>query len=181
MRRLSLTGPLCCLPLVLAVACTVDPPPGTPAPLMAGTLEPGPREAVYGRTGDEVLNNPAVRDKVRSLFGVDWTPAVQNRGQITRGAAAYFGKVERPRGVRIADANYLAVTGCVPAACASERVLLLIQEGGERLLARLDEGGFSHYYAYGGTWALAGSTARVVDSGLKALERAGDPYPRPGP
>jgi len=57
-------------------------------------------------------------------------------------------------------------------------VLLLIQEGGEGLLARLDEGGFSHYYAYGGNWGLAGSTASIVDSGLKALERSGDPYPR---
>jgi hypothetical protein len=80
--------------------------------------------------------------------------------------------------VRIGDANYVAVTGCVPATCRSERVLLLIQEGGQGLLARLDEGGFSHYYAYGGNWGLAGTTAQTVDSGLRALRRAGDPYPR---
>ncbi|HSF03524.1 MAG TPA: hypothetical protein VLA62_10960, partial [Solirubrobacterales bacterium] len=59
-----------------------------------------------------------------------------------------------------------------------EHVLLLIQEGGEALLARLDEGGFSHYYAYGGTWGVAGSTARIADSALRALERTGNPYPR---
>jgi hypothetical protein len=46
------------------------------------------------------------------------------------------------------------------------------------MLARLDEGGFSHYYAFGGDWGLAGSTARIADSGLRALERDGDPYPR---
>jgi hypothetical protein len=91
---------------------------------------------------------------------------------------AHLGRTEPPRGVRIGDRNYVAVTGCVPAACRADRVLLLIQEGGEALLARLDEGGFSHYYAYGGDWGLAGSTARTVDSGLRALERTGDPYPR---
>jgi hypothetical protein len=95
-----------------------------------------------------------------------------------RGAIEYLGRTEPPRGVRIGDRNYVAVTGCVPATCRTERVLLLIQEGGEAMLARLDEGGFSHYYAYGGDWGLAGSTARIVDSGLRALERTGDPYPR---
>jgi hypothetical protein len=163
---------------MLTAACTIEPPAGTPVPPMAGVLEGGPREATYGRTGDEVVNNPALRDKIRGLFGRDWTPAAEGGGKITRGAAAYFGRTEPPRGVRIGDANYVAVTGCVPVACRSDRVLLLVQEGGQALLARLDEGGFSHYYAYGGDWGLAGSTARAVDSGLRALERSGDPYPR---
>jgi hypothetical protein len=162
----------------LTTACTIDPPAGTPVPPMAGVLEGGPREAAFGRTGDEVVNNPKLHDKIRSLFGTDWAPAADGRGKIVKGAAAYFARTEPPRGVRVGDANYVAVTGCVPAACRSERVLLLVQEGGEALLARLDEGGFSHYYAYGGSWGLAGSTARAVDSGLKALERTGDPYPR---
>ena len=155
----------------LTVACTIDPPAGTPAPPMAGALEPGPREATFGRTGDEVINNPQLRDKIRNLFG-------DGRGKIAKGAAAYFARTEAPRGVRVGDANYVAVTGCVPATCRSERVLLLIQEGGEGLLARLDEGGFSHYYAYGGNWGLAGTTAQILDSGLRALARTGDPYPR---
>ena len=162
----------------LTVACTIDPPAGTPAPPMAGALEPGPREATFGRTGDEVINHPQLRDKICNLFGADWTPAGDGRGKIAKGAAAYFARTEAPRGVRVGDANYVAVTGCVPAACRSERVLLLIQEGGEGLLARLDEGGFSHYYAYGGNWGLAGSTAQILDSGLRALARTGDPYPR---
>src|SRR5216683_578854 len=88
------------------------------------------------------------------------------------------GRTEPPRGVRVGDANYVAVTGCVPANCGGERVLLLIQESGEGLLARLDEGGFSHYYAYGGNWGLAGTTAQIVDSARRALERSGNPYPR---
>ena len=162
----------------LTAACTIDPPAGTPTPPLAGMLEPGPREAAFGRTGDEVINNPQLRDKIRNLFGADWTPAAEGRGKIAKGATAYFGRTEAPRGVRVGDANYVAVTGCVPATCRSERVLLLIQENGTGLLARLDEGGFSHYYAYGGNWGLAGTTAQILDSALRALARSGDPYPR---
>jgi len=178
MRNALLGTALRCLPLLLAVACTMDPPAGTPAPPMSGVLERGPRETAFGRTGDEVVANPQLRDKIRGAFGADWIPSVEGRGKIVRGAAAYFGRTEPPRGVRIGDRNYVAVTGCIAATCRTDRVLLLVQEGGDAVLARLDEGGFSHYYAYGGEWGLAGSTARVLDSGLRALERTGDPYPR---
>jgi hypothetical protein len=169
------------LPLLLGVvtaACVIDPPAGTPPPPVTGALEPGPRVAAFGRTGDEVINNPQVRDKIRTLFGADWDPAAAGRGRILKGAGAYFGRTEPPRGVRIGDANYVAVTGCVSATCRSDRVLLLIQENGQDLLARLDEGGFSHYYAHGPAWGVAGSTTAAVDSALRALEAAGDPYPR---
>lgn len=157
----------------LSVACTIEPPAGTPPAPMSGVLERGPREAAFGRTGDEVVNNPQLRDKIRRMFGGDWAPG----GKLVRGATPYLERTEAPRGVRIGERNYVAVTGCVPATCRTDRVVLLIQEGGDALLARLDEGGFSHYYAYGGDWGLAGSTARIVDSGLRALERGGDPYP----
>jgi hypothetical protein len=169
------------LPLLvgmLIAACTIDPPAGTPPAPMAGVLERGPRETAFGRTGDEVINNPQLREKIQRLFGADWAPIGAGGSKIVRGAAAYLGRTEPPRGVRVGDTNYVAVTGCVPAACRSDRVLLLIQEGGEALLARLDEGGFSHYYAHGGTWGVAGSTARTVDAALRALDRSGDPYPR---
>jgi hypothetical protein len=158
---------------VLASACTIDPPEGTSPPPMAGVLEAGPREAKFGRTGDEVVNNPQLRDKIRTLFGADWNP-----GKIRRGASAYFGRVASPRGVRVGDKNYVAVTGCVAAACPGERVLLLIQETGDSMLARLDEGGYSHYYAYGPEWGAAGSTQQATDAALRALSRTGDPYPR---
>jgi hypothetical protein len=164
--------------LLLTAACTVEPPAGTPAPPVSGTLERGPRETAFGRTGEEVITNPRLQEKIRNMFGRDWRPAGESHGKIAQGAAAYFGRNESPRGVRIGDRNYVAVTGCAPANCRGDRVLLLIQESGDALLARLDEGGFSHYYAYGGDWGLAGSTASAVDSGLRALERSGDPYPR---
>ncbi|HYB69197.1 MAG TPA: hypothetical protein VEH80_00930 [Candidatus Bathyarchaeia archaeon] len=141
-------------------------------------LEPGPREGSFGRTGDEVVNNRELREKIRGMFGADWVPAAQGGGKITRGASAYFARTTAPHGVRVGDRSYIAVTGCVPESCGIDRVLLLVQEGGQGLLARLDEGGFSHYYAYGGDWGLAGSTAGIVDAGLRALERTGNPYPR---
>jgi hypothetical protein len=157
-----------------ASACTIDPPAGTPPAPMAGALEGGPREAAFGRTGPEVVNNPQLRDNIRQMFGSDWGPG----GKLVRGAEPFFGRTEPPRGIRIGDRNYIAVTGCAPDRCQADRVLLLIQESGESLLARLDEGGFSHYYAYGGNWGLAGSTAQAADSGLRALQRTGDPYPK---
>ena len=113
-----------------------------------------PRSVAPG-TRSSTTRSSATRSATSSAR--DWTPAADGRGKIAKGAAAYFGRTEAPRGVRVGDANYVAVDGCVPATCRSERVLLLIQEGGEGLLARLDEGGFSHYYAYGGT---GGSPAR---------------------
>ena len=90
--------------------------------------------------------------------------------------------------VRIGDANYIAVTGCARQACSGRRGLLLIREGGEQLMARLDEGGFSHHYAYGpgmtpgGAGGPAGAGV-VLGSALRALERVSDgsPFPRPAP
>jgi hypothetical protein len=164
-----------CILGALAVGCTVEPPEGTPPAPMAGVLESGPRETRFGRTGDEVVNNPQLRDKIRTLFGADWNPGT---GKIQRGASAYFGRVTAPRGVRVGDKNFIAVTGCVTTTCPADRVLLLIQENGDAMLARLDEGGYSHYYAYGPEWGAAGSTEQATDAALRALSRNGDPYPR---
>lgn len=164
-----------CILGVHTAGCTIEPPEGTPAPPMAGVLESGPRETRFGRTGDDVVNNPQLRDKIRTLFGADWNPGT---GKIQRGASAYFGRVTSPRGVRVGDKNYIAVTGCVTTTCPAERVLLLIQESGDLMLARLDEGGYSHYYAYGPEWGAAGSTEQATDAALRALSRNGDPYPR---
>jgi hypothetical protein len=61
---------------------------------------------------------------------------------------------------------------------------LLIREGGEQLMARLDDGGFSHHHAYGpGVVGGPGGTVMALESALRALERAsgGSPFPRPAP
>ncbi|HWN16343.1 MAG TPA: hypothetical protein VNU02_20915, partial [Candidatus Dormibacteraeota bacterium] len=74
MRRRLLGGAHRCLALALTVSglsvgCTIEPPAGTPPTPMSGVLERGPRETAFGRTGEEVLNNPQLRDKIRSMFG----------------------------------------------------------------------------------------------------------------
>jgi hypothetical protein len=61
---------------------------------------------------------------------------------------------------------------------------LLIREGGEELMARLDDGGFSHHHAYGpGVVGGPGGAVVMLESVLRALERASDgsAFPRPAP
>ncbi|MGH7399960.1 MAG: hypothetical protein ACRELW_20770, partial [Candidatus Rokuibacteriota bacterium] len=139
------------------------------------------RALAYGRSASEVLDNPQLRDKVRALFGADWGPPSPGVGKLTLAAPAYFERGGPVRMVRVGDANYIAITGCAAqAACTGHRGLLLVREGGEQLMARLDEGGFSHHYAHG-TQVAGAST--ILDSALRALERAseGSAFPRPGP
>lgn len=177
MRHLLSRTWLCCLAVFAAAGCTVAPPLGTPVPPHAQVLSTDSRALAYGSTTAEVLQNAQVRDKIPALFGPDWMPAEPGRGQLVAGAAAYFGQGGPVGVLRVGGADYIAVTGCVPGACDSRRVLLLIEGGGSRLLARLDEGGFVHYYGYGSESNMKETVPLVVDSGLRALYQAGNPYP----
>ena len=177
MSHVLRAGWLCFLGVLFAVGCTVAPPPGSPVPPAAEVLPADARALAYGQTVDQVLQNPEVGDKIRALFGPDWMPASQSNGQLALGAAAYFQKGGPIRMVRIGDVDYIAVTGCVPRDCDTQRVLLLIRADGSQLLARLDEGGFSHYYGYGSEALTRNTAPLVVDSGLRALKRTGNPYP----
>ena len=177
MRHVLRAGWLCSLAVLFAVGCTVAPPPGSPMPPAAEVLPADARALAYGQTVDQVLQNPEVGDKIRALFGPDWMPASQSNGQLALGAAAYFRKGGPIRMVRIGGVDYIAVTGCMPSDCDTQRVLLLIRADGSQLLARLDEGGFSHYYGYGSEALTRNTAPLVVDSGLRALKRTGNPYP----
>jgi hypothetical protein len=168
---------LCCLAVVTAAGCTIAPPRGTPVPPDAQVLPADSRALAYGSTAAELLRNPKVGDKIPALFGPDWKPAEPGRGQLAAGAAAYFDQGGPVGMLRIGGKDYIAVTGCVPNACDSRRVLLLIEDSGTRMLARLDEGGFVHYYGYGSEGIMKDTAPQVVDSGLRALYRAGNPYP----
>jgi len=186
MRRSLLRGALACLLLTpVTNGCVVPPEPGSSGPPEAKVLPADARALVYGRSASEVLENPEFRDKVRALFGADWAPPTPGGvGKLTLAAPQYFERGGPLRMVRIADADYIAITGCAAQACASRRGLLLVREGGEQLMARLDEGGFSHHHAYGpGVVGGPGGTAVVLESALRALERASDgsPFPRPAP
>jgi len=185
-RHSLLRGVLACLLLVPVVAagCVVPPPSGS-SPPAAEVIAADARALAYGRTAGEILENPQLRDKIRALFGADWEPPTPGGvGKLTLAAPQYFELGGPVRMVNVGGATYIAVTGCARQACAGRRGLLLIREGGEPLLARLDDGGFSHHHAYGpGVVGGPGGAAVVLESALRALERASDgsPYPRPAP
>jgi hypothetical protein len=144
----------------------------------AAELLPGDgRVFAYGYTVDEVLKNPMVGDKVRDLFWIDWMPTLQGGGQLSTGARAYFAGNAPLRMVRVGGVDYIALTGCEPSACNAHRVLVLIRDDGSTLVARLDEGGFAHYYGYGSEDVTRNTAPLIVESGLRALRRGGDPYP----
>jgi hypothetical protein len=160
--------------VIFAAGCTIAPPPGSPIPPASELLPADSRAFTYGHTVDDVLQNQKVADKVRGLFGADWAPASQGGGQLALGAGGYFGGSAPLRMVRIGGVDYIALTGCAPGACNTHRVLLLIRDGGSELLARLDDGGFVHYYGYSGEAVTRNTAPIIVDS---ALRRAGNPYP----
>jgi hypothetical protein len=144
---------------------------------VAEVLPADARALAYGRSAGEVLENPQLRDKVRAVRRT--APATR---QLAGDAAAplYFERGGLVRMVHARDADYIAIIGLAQA-CASRRGLCL-SASGEELLARLDEGGFSHNYAYGpGVVGGPSGAAAVLDSALRALERAsdGNPFPRP--
>jgi hypothetical protein len=178
MRRLLLNGCLCAVVALFANACTIPPAPGSSATLPAQVLPADARALVYGRTVSEVIQSQELRDKIPSLFGADWMPTSQGRGQVALGAAAFFEKGGPLRMVSISGKDYVAVTGCAASACPTRRVLMLIGEGGSPLLARLDDGAIPHYYAYSsGGVAPPTNTSPIVDAGLRALQSVGDAYP----
>ncbi len=184
MRHSLLRGALAFLLLTPVVGgCVLPPDSAKPS---AEMLQADARALAYGRTAGEVLENPQLRDKVRALFGADWAPPTPGGvGKLTQAAPQYFERGGPLRMVHVGDADYIAVTGCAVQACTSRRGLLLIREGGDVLMARLDEGGFSHHYAFGPgqTAGDVGRAAAMLDSGVRELTRAsgGDPYPRPAP
>src|SRR4030095_11308286 len=110
MRRLLLNGCLCVL-AVSAAAC-IPPAPGSSAALPAQVLPADARALVYGRTVSEVIQSPELGDKIPALFGADWLPASQGRGQIALGARSFFERGGPLRMVSIDGKNYVAVTGC---------------------------------------------------------------------
>ena len=186
MRHSLLRGALACLLLMpITTGCVVPPPPGSSGPPVAQVLPADARALAYGRSAGEVLANPQLQDKARALFGADWAPPTPGGvGKLTAAAPLYFERGGPVRMVRIADADYIAITGCAQQACTSRRGLLLVREGGEQLMARLDEGGFSHHYAYGpGVVGGPAGAAGMLESALRALERAsgGGAFPSPAP
>jgi hypothetical protein len=167
MRRMLVPGSLSALAALLFTACVVPPPAGTPMPASAGVVTADARALRYGATAPEVFNNPQLRDKVQALFGADWSPGAGR----TFGAPAYFPASSSIRMLRVGEREYIALTGCVASACKDHRGLLLIAPDGDQLSARLDEGGFSHYYNYGAGAVGAAVPRSVIDGAWLAIEQ----------
>jgi hypothetical protein len=146
------------LAALIFAACATSPP--------GGVLTADARALRYGASGPEILNNPQLRDKVRALFGPDWNPG----GAVASGAPSYFPPTSSIRLVRIGDADFIAISGCVAGSCASHRGLLLVRQDAEQLLARLDEGGFSHYYNFGPGATLGAVPRPLIDDAWRVVE-----------
>jgi hypothetical protein len=73
--------------------------------------------------------------------------------------------------LRVGADDYIAISGCVPSACASHRGLLLVRQDGNQLLSRLDEGGYSHYYDYVIGTSAAAVPRSAIDGAWVAIER----------
>jgi hypothetical protein len=114
-----------------------------------------------------MLAHPEARESVRRLFGSDQNQAMAAR--LSRSAADFFGNPSPTRVLRIAGADYLAATGCVPSTCSTHPGLLLIRVDGKELFARLDDGGFSHYYGFGTGVEMTPKTLALLDAAWRAL------------
>lgn len=170
-RLLGFSGSIGLLTVLLATGCVVPPRPGVPVAPQVGVLPADSRALRYGASAPAMFDNPELRDKVRALFGSDWVPATQGGGRLEHGAAAYFPASSRLRMLRIEGQDYIAVTGCVPRACASHGGLVLIRADGDELWGRLDEGGFARYYGYGPAMTGTRVSTSFIDGAWRALEQ----------
>jgi hypothetical protein len=159
MRRGTFLGTLSLLAALLLNACASAPPP--PADAVVVTADA--RALQYGSNAPEVLNNPRLANQIRALFGPDW-----NAPGVSYGAPAFFPDFSTIRMVRVAGRELVAIKGCVPTACSLYRGLLLIGSP-DQMQARLDEGGFVHYYDFGPS--PGGPMSRsVIDGAWNAIE-----------
>jgi hypothetical protein len=158
--------PLWLLVGLLAAGCVVPPPARTPK---VDVLVADARARANGSSAEEVLSHPAARGAAPALFGADWEPAGPPPAGLSAPAREFFLRSEPPRLVRIDGVDYVAASGCLPRACATHRGLLLARVDREEMLARLDEGGFTHYYFYGTGVTDTPPTRALVDAAWRAL------------
>jgi len=152
---------------LLAAGCVVPPPPGTPPPPAVDVLTGDARASRYGSNAAELLAHPETRESVRGLFGSDQSRAMPLR--LSRSAVDFFGNPSPTRVLRIAGTDYVAATGCVPSDCSTHPGLLLIRVDGKELFARLDDGGFPHYYGFGTGVEMTPKTLALLDAARRAL------------
>jgi hypothetical protein len=156
------------LGVLSAGGCLLPPPPGELVPPRVEVLTADSRSTRYGGSAAQVFEHPAIRDKVRALFGPDWTAG--RAGGLSAAAPVFFSTSSPPKVFRVGDREYLAVSGCVATACTTRRGLVLIGADAERLLARVDDGGFTLHYGFGpGMRAMTPQDRLLVDAAWRAL------------
>lgn len=153
---------------LVATACVTPRSADSPVPPVVQVDSTDSRARQFGASASEVLTNPSLDAKIRALFGPDW--ALEPGARLRAPASAFFASADPPRMVRTNEAEYVAVTGCGPAGCRGQRVLMLVRADGEHLLARLDEGGFSHYYTYGAGPGMSPAIRALLDRARGAVE-----------
>lgn len=152
-----------------AGGCVLPPPPGQPVPPRVEVLGADSGSTRYGENAVQIFEHPAIRDKVRALFGPDWSGGGR-AGGLSAPAPLFFSKSSPPTRLRVGEREYLAVSGCAATACATRGGLVLVGADGERLLARVDDGGFTVHYGFGpGMAALTPPDRMAVDAAWRAL------------
>jgi len=169
--RFRSIGSMGLVTMLLATGCVVAPAPGVPVAPKVGVLPADARALRYGPSAPAAFDHPELRDKVRALFGPDWVAARLGGGRLEHGAAAYFPASSALRMLRIDGQDYIAVTGCVPSACATHRGLVLIRADGDELWGRLDEGGFARYYGHGPAMTGTRVSPPFIDGAWRAVEQ----------
>ena len=161
--------PVVLLGTLIVSGCVLSPPAGTLVPPRVEVLAADPRAVRYGAEPAQVFEHPEIRDKVRALFGRDWS--ADGTRWLAAPVTAFFSKSSPPQVLRIGETDYIALGGCMAAACATRRALVLVSADGERLLARVDDGGLTHLYAFGpGMITLTPEDRLVVEAAWRALQ-----------
>jgi hypothetical protein len=162
--RIAMVLSLCTL---MAGGCVTASPNSVPAPKVA-VLGAGASATEYGTSATQVFDNPALSSRIRALFGPDWTST--SVSGLSAPIPAYFTQSSPPKQLRIDGTDWVAVSGCMQQECATRHGLLLIGPGGDRLLARIDDGGFTREYGYGpGMVTLQPRDRAVVDAAWNAI------------
>jgi hypothetical protein len=141
---------------------------GAAAPPRVDVLGNTGHSPQYGTDALQIFDHPALREKVRALFGRDWSSP--NPIGLSAPAPTFFTKSAPPTMLRINSSDWIAVRGCIAQACATRHGLVLIGPGGDRLYARVDDRGFTQEYGYGrGMADLASQDRAIIDAAWRAL------------
>ncbi|MBI2152233.1 MAG: hypothetical protein HYV92_00300 [Candidatus Rokubacteria bacterium] len=158
------------LAALFTAGCIVPPPAGTPLPPRVEILGDHTRASLYGKSAADMLDHPAIREKVRSLFGSDWGGGAVGGPGVAAAAPEFFSRSFPPRLIQVRGWEYVAASGCMANACRTHRGLLLVRSDGGELLARLDEGGYTHYYVFGVGMLATPENRAAIDAVRRALE-----------